>query len=171
MRVLRGRTAPAPETSSHALKRCPRTRRLQDLGSARAHFHRMVKNFSNGQGRLVPVILLCRDERLPHFDGSAEVHPSSAMRAHVCAVMTDCPILTGRQKCYPASAMRAHVCAVMTECPILTGRQKCILRPQCEHTSLVAPLGTWSLVQCYGGGASLSGRSSNLDWFLKFKFY
>ena len=53
---------------------------------------------------------LCRDERLPHFDGSAEVRPSSAMRAHVCAVMTDCPILTGRQKC--------------------------ILRPQCEHTSV-----------------------------------
>ncbi|CAK0910719.1 unnamed protein product [Prorocentrum cordatum] len=47
---------------------------------------------------------------LPHFDGSEEVHPSSAVRAHVCAAMTDCPILTGRQKC--------------------------ILRPQCERTSV-----------------------------------
>ena len=51
----------------------------------------------------------------------------------------------------------------MKDCPVLTGRQKCILRPQCEHASLVAPLGTWSPVQCYGGGASLSWRSSNLD--------
>ena len=34
----------------------------------------------------------------------------------------------------------------------------CVLRPQCEHESLVVPLGTWSLVQCDWGGASQLGQ-------------
>ena len=47
----------------------------------------------------------------------------------------------------------------------------CILRPQCEHASLVAPLGTWSLVQCYGGGASQPGRKAILGLVLQLKLY
>ena len=46
---------------------------------------------------------LCRDERLPHFDGPARVQCE-----RTSVVMKECPILTGQQV-HPASAMRARV--------------------------------------------------------------